>query len=181
MSRMHPTAVERRCVIIRYMADHGGHVAGLRMEELAVEVGMTDDAFRNHVRRLEEFGVLEIERPLDFTKGRSPNVYRLKHTEKWFREHADALDAALRSRARKASLTVRKAEEERVLAARDRRAQSAPRAQEGAARVRRGLPGVPPPAGEPEPKSQPVSVALREALIEEGMKLPAEELARWGA
>lgn len=178
---MHKGALESRCTIIRFMAKAGGTITGVKADDLARQVGVPYESWKRHIARLESFGILEVTRTTDWQTGRVPNEYRLLRTEKWFRDHADELDRALHKRAGAAAKVIRDAEEERVLAARSARSARGVVAAEGSQRVRKGLPGVAPPEGEPEPKSKPVSDALREALIEEGMQLPAAELAKWGA
>lgn len=181
MTVMDARAIETRCTIIRFIARKGGVVEGMKVNELAAAMKLPYESLKKHTQRLEAFGVLEIERKLTRGEGRTPNKYTLLRTEKWFRDHADELDGSLRKRARESTIQIRRAEEERLLARRSRRQVAEQENGVGINRQKRGLPRLPPPEGEPEPKSVPVSDALREALIEEGMNLPAEELAKWGA
>lgn len=178
---MNPVAVERRCHLIRFFAARGGTLKGVKTKDLAPMLAMPYDQMNGHLRRLEQFGVLEIRRPFIAGQGRLPNEYRLLRDENWFREHADAIEQQFRRQAVAAHHAARKAEEARVDARRATRQAGAEARKEGNRRAKKGLPPTPPPPGVPEPKSKPVSDAFRKQLIEEGMALPASELAKWGA
>lgn len=178
---MHKMAVERRASMIRYLARAGGTVKGTKAKDLAVAMKIPHDQFTAHMRQLERFGVVEIARPFIAGQGRLPNEYKLIRSEEWFREHADELDMVHRKRSRDATIAAKRAEEARVDARRAANERGIKARKEQVARKKKGLPKDPPPPGEPEPKTKPVSDAFRRQLVEEGLKLPASELAKWGA
>lgn len=178
---MNKMAVERRATIIRYISRAGGTVKGVKAKDLAADIGIPHDQLTLHMRRLEEFGVIEVKRPFIAGIGRLPNEYRVLRDEKWFREHADALDQQSRKRVHDANTASRKAEEARVDARRAAVEQRVKTRKTGEQRLKQGLPRTPPPPGVPDPKPVPVSDAFRKQLVEEGLNLPAAELAKWGA
>lgn len=178
---MNKVALERRAHIIRFFASKGGTLTGVKTKELVPMLGIPSDQLTAHLRRLEEFGVLEIKRPFIAGQGRLPNEYRLLQSEAWFREHADAIEQQFRRQAVAAHYAARRAEEARVDQRRANRAEGGLRVKAGNQRAKKGLARQEPPAGVPEPKPQPVSDALRKQLVDEGLQLPAAELAKWGA
>lgn len=179
---MHPLAVERRAHLIRVIAAQGGTVKGLKVDEFAALIGAPWDGVKDHLRRLELFGVIEISKQSIRGQGRLPNEYRLLRSEKWFREHADELEAVHRKRAREATLAARRAEEARVAARIEARKLGSDASVKARARRKVGLPAKPPPPGEPEAKSQPISEALLKKLVADAVEnLSVDELAAWGS
>lgn len=178
---MHRLALERRAAIIRFFSSKGGTVEGMKVDELAAAMDIPYEQMKPHLRRLEDFGVLEVRRTGARGQGRLPNIYALKHDEKWFRAHADELEKHHRKLARDATIAARRAEEARVDARRAAREEAQAKAKKGAARRRKGLPSQEPPPGVPETKPIELSPALKRKLIAEGLALPAADLAVWGA
>lgn len=176
----HKGALEKRCTIVRWLAAQGGRIQ-IKTTDLSKAIGMPTEILKDHMTRLELYGVVFVDRVWIRDHGRQPNIYVLKHDERWLRDHADELERHHRKLARDATVAARRAEEARVDARRAAREEGQQRAKKGAARRRVGLPSVEPPVGVPDTKPVPVSAALKKRLIEEGMNLPAADLAIWGA
>lgn len=173
--------IERRERILRYLESCGGTLEGMKRDELAKAVGISQYTIRDDILRLEEYGVLEIRQVSVIGKGSQPCTYKLLQPAKWFRAHAGELETQRRRRMRSAGIAIRKAEEERVRERDTKRIGRQVQRRNERARTNAGLPAVAPPEGEPEPKTVAVSSKLTRALVDEGLALPSAELAAWGA